>query len=119
MENNDETKHTRYEQKRKRINLSLKAPEQRKMKEKYGCILTGSQVKEIVFQDHVKIITKNRDPHLIELIKKLTKIGNNLNQIAKVANQQKTVTVEIFAKLHVEEIKKIITEIRNHIWHDH
>lgn len=119
MENNEETKHTRYEQKRKRINLSLKAPEQRKMKEKYGCILTGAQVKEIVFQEHVKIISKNRDPYLSDVIIQLTKIGNNLNQIAKVANQQKIVTVEIFAKLQVDEIKMVVTEIRNHIWNDH
>lgn len=108
----------KYEQKRTRINLSLRAVDLKKMKEKYGRVLTASEVKEIVLEDAIKIITKNRDPELSELIKQLSKIGNNLNQIARIANQKKDSAVASFADLQAGELIELVMRIRKKIWND-
>lgn len=107
-----ETKHTRYERKRKRINISLKPVEQQKMRAQYGRLLTSSEIKEILFEGQIVIVTKNSDPNLVELIVQLSKLGNNLNQLARVANQHKQFTPEHFIKLMSMDLRKEIDRIR-------
>lgn len=101
----NETKHIRYDKKRKRINLSLTPSEQRLFKTKFGKDLTGPEIKKLLLDGELKIITRNLDPNLAEGIKQLTGVGNNLNQLAYIANVKKDITAFI-------ELKKLLDEIR-------
>ena len=107
-----ETKHTRYEKKRKRINLSLTVSEQRLFFTKFKKDLTGPEIKKLLLNGELKNITRNLDPNLAEGIKQLIGVANNLNQIANLANAKKDVPAFILLRQHLDEVRKTINFLR-------
>lgn len=108
----DQTKHTKYEKKRKRINLSLTTSEQRLFKTKFGKDLTGPEIKKLLLNGELKIITRNIDPNLAEGIKQLIGIANNFNQLVHLANAKKEVPTFIHLKKHLDEVRLTINFLR-------
>ena len=109
-----EEKKSDYEKKRVRINISLSQKEQRKMKNKFHRILNGPEVKEIIMNDRITITNRNSDPQFPEVIRQLSKLGNNLNQLVRLANQKKNFRVSGLLTLYLEEIKKTIISLRKY-----
>lgn len=91
-----ESKYTKHNKKRKIIAISLYSKDRELMKQKYGKILNATQAKDILLTGEfteVKV-NVNEDPALLEILKNLNKIGNNINQLAYIANARKEVPSE-------------------------
>ncbi len=109
----EESKHTRHNKKRKIIGVSLYHKDQKIMKEKYGCIMNATQAKKALLIGEFTVITRNEDPVLTQTITQLRKIGNNINQLAHLANAKNVVPAELVLMQHLSEIRKFVNELRD------
>jgi hypothetical protein len=107
-----ENKYKKHDEKRQRIQISLYSGDLKVMKEKYGCILDATQSKSILLNGEFKQITRNEDPVLSETITQLRKIGNNINQLAHIANAKNEISAELFLLNHLTELRLLVNELR-------
>lgn len=114
FEKMEENKYKKYDTKRKRINLAFTQSEQRKLTEKFGRMLRGPEIKKIIFDDELRIVTRNADPQLPSVINHLSKIGNNLNQITRIANEKRDVPADVVLTRHLAELRKTINFLRTY-----
>jgi hypothetical protein len=78
-----------------------------------GLIPNATQARDILLFGEVKVITKNIDPMLPETIVLLRKIGNNINQMANLANAKKEAPLEVNLRIHLMKIKEVIDQLKN------
>jgi len=109
----EESKHTKHNKKRKIIGISLYSSDLKLMKEKYGFIMNATQAKQALLNGEFKVITRNEDPVLTESITQLRKIGNNLNQLAHLANAKNEVPAELVLMKNLSELRNLVNELRN------
>lgn len=109
----EESKHTKHNKKRKIIGISLYHKDQKIMKEKYGCIMNATQAKKALLIGEFTVITRNEDPVLTQTITQLRKIGNNINQLAHIANAKNVIPAELVLMQNLSDIRKFINELRN------
>lgn len=105
-------KYRKHDAKRKRINLSLYAKDIHAMKMRHGKILNSLEIKQLVLTGEYKVVTRNIDPLLAESIVQLRGIGNNVNQLANLANAKMEIPTEFLLMRHLEEIKKTVNYLR-------
>lgn len=96
----------KYRKKLKRIMLEFTVEEQELFNEKFKFSLTQKKIKEILLNNSVTIINKVQNPEMIKIILELKKIGNNINQIARISNEKKH--FEFF-----NELETYINELKN------
>lgn len=108
----EENKYRKHDAKRKRINLSFYAKDIQTMKMRHGKILNSLEIKQLILTGEYKVITRNIDPLLAESIVQLRGIGNNVNQLANLANAKKEIPTEFLLMRHLEEIKITINYLR-------
>jgi hypothetical protein len=106
-----ENKDKKHDSKRTRIQISLYAKDKLLMKTKYGKILTATEAKEILLKGELKLITRNHDPLLPEVRTQLRRIGNNINQMANLANAKKEIPAVSMLKLQLMEIHELIDHL--------
>ncbi|MCF8414635.1 MAG: MobC family plasmid mobilization relaxosome protein [Crocinitomicaceae bacterium] len=106
-----ENKDKKHDSKRTRIQISLYAKDKSLMKTKYGKILTATEAKEILLTGELKVITRNIDPLLPEVRTELRRIGNNINQLANLANAKKEIPALSMLKLQLMEIHELIDQL--------
>lgn len=111
MEEKKETKYAKHNKKRIRITISFYHEHRVILKEKIGFIPNATQARDMLLFGEVKIITRNIDPMLPEVIVQLRKIGNNINQMANLANAKKETPVEDVLRINLLKIREAITEL--------
>jgi phosphomevalonate kinase len=107
-----ENKHTKHNKKRKVIGISLYAKDRELMKKKFGKVLNANEAKRALLTGECMIITKNIDPEVSNAVVELKRVGNNLNQIAFLANAKKEIPSELILLQSLKEIKGVIKHIR-------
>lgn len=105
-----ENKDKKHDSKRTRIQISLYAKDKSLMKTKYGKILTAREAKEILLSGELKVKTRNVDPLLPEVLTQLRKIGNNINQLANLANAKKDIPATSLLKQELMNLHDIINQ---------
>jgi hypothetical protein len=113
MEEKKETKYDKHNKKRIRITISFYHEHRVILNEKIGFIPNATQARDMLINGEVKVITKNIDPMLPEAIVLLRKIGNNINQMANLANAKKEAPVEANLKIHLMKIREVIDQLKN------
>lgn len=111
MEEEKESKYAKHNKKRIRITVSFYHEHRVILKEKLGFIPNATQARDILLFGEVKVITKNIDPMLPETIVLLRKIGNNINQMANLANAKKEAPVEDNLRIHLLKIREVINHL--------
>jgi hypothetical protein len=106
-----ENKYSKHDKKRIRISISLYHSHQIILKEKLGFIPNATQARDILLSGHVKVTTRNIDPILPDVLTQLRKIGNNINQMANLANAKKEVPAEAILKMQLMEIHELIDHL--------
>jgi len=97
-------KYNKHDKLRKRVNLSFYKDDLELLKSRHGFIPDATQVKQILLTGEVKIITKNSNPDSIKILTQLSRIGNNINQVAFLSNAQKEVAL---TDLLISELEKL------------
>lgn len=77
--------------------------------EKYPSENRSEFIRESILNNYIII---NDDTNLRELVYEVNRIGNNINQLTRLANQNKEVQSE-----EIESLKKQIEEIRSLVFH--
>lgn len=113
MEEKKETKYDKHNKKRTRITVSFYHEHRVILKEKMGFIPNATQARDMLLFGEVKVITKNIDPRLPETIVLLRKIGNNINQMANLANATKELQVDVSLRIHLMKIREVIDQLKN------
>lgn len=108
-----ESKFKKHDKKRIRIQISLYSKDVNIMKGKYGLVLNATQAKKALLIGEFTVITRNEDPVLTQTITQLRKIGNNINQLAHLANAKNVVPAELVLMQHLSEIRKFVNELRD------
>jgi hypothetical protein len=106
-----ETKQQKHDKKRKKITISLYHSHELVLKQKLGFIPNATQVREILLNSEVNVITTIIDPLLPEAVTQLRKIGNNINQLANLANAKKEIPAVSMLKLQLMEIHELIDHL--------
>lgn len=104
-----ENRHKKHDKKRKRIQLSLYSTDLKKMKKKYGEILNARQVKDLIMTGEYtrRVMIFNETPMNYIVHNQLIRIGNNLNQLAYIANKENKTPVEALLLRELREIKEV------------
>lgn len=106
-----ENKHKKHDNKRVRIPISLYHSHQIAMKNKYGFIPNATQARDMLLKGEVTVRTRNIDPLLPEVLTQLRKIGNNINQMANLANAKKEIPSESMLKFQLMQIHELIDHL--------
>jgi hypothetical protein len=106
-----ENKHEKHNKKRIIIGVSLYHSHQVIIKEKLGFIPNGTEARDMLLFGEVKVITQNIDPLLPEVRTELRRIGNNINQMANLANAKKEIPALSMLKLQLMEIHELIDHL--------
>jgi hypothetical protein len=107
----------KYEKKRKRVGLTLLESHQKYFIDKMGKIPTADQMLDILMDKPIKIIQIKRDPELRKLYTELSRIGNNLNQIAYNRNANSIINEETLMA-YIDELMRIKQEVHIKIFHE-
>lgn len=110
-----EDRHSKHNKKRKIVGISLYSKDQALMREKYGRILTGTQIKDIVLKGEFieRTVVTNKTPLNSEVHNQLKKVGNNLNQLAHIANAKKDTPQEAVLLRELRELRQVTKLIRD------
>lgn len=114
QKSNEYLRTKKYEKNRKQIKVSLNKNEIKKCNQKFGRLLTGREVKQVLLESKVIIITKNYNPELPILINQIQRIGNNINQFVYIANKQKETVLAEELSRKMNEIKLLLEQINSH-----
>lgn len=101
----------KYDSKRKRINLTITKSVEEKLISKFGKYPNANEVLQALLENKVTIYTKVTDTNLIALLNEFKKIGNNINQIAFIANATKQTPLYDQLNNELDELKTLIKSI--------
>lgn len=107
----EKNKHTKHDKKRVRIPISLYHSHQVILKDKLGFIPNATQARDILLFGEVNVKTRNVDPLLPEVLTQLRKIGNNINQMANLANAKKEAPAEGILRMQLMQIHDLIDHL--------
>lgn len=109
----EQNKHIKHNKKRKMIQVSMYHKDRKMMIEKYGKMLNAYEAKKVLLTNEIMIIHQNKDPEISRAVVELKRIGNNINQLAYVANANMKIQEEFILLQQFREIKQIIRAIRS------
>lgn len=110
-----ENRHSKHNKKRKMIQISLYSKDQAIMKSKYGMLLNATQAKDILLIGEYtqRIVEINKTPLNSDVHNQLIRIGNNINQLAYVANARNETPQEALLLRELRDLKELVKLIRN------
>lgn len=108
--------HRKHNEKRKVISISVYENDQKKMIQKFGKILNAREARIALLTNKVTILEKkdNQDSKL--MILELKRIGNNINQLAHIANVSEEIVLEKEIKEQLKELKMAINKAEEFIY---
>ena len=108
--------HAKHNKKRKIIGVSLYEKDQKKMIQKFGKILNAREARIALLTNKITILEKkdNQDSKL--MILELKRLGNNINQLAHIANISEEIVLEHEIRVQLKELKMAINKAEEFIY---